>query len=290
MRFTPRRILSCDFSLGRINNRVQQLPVEALAAPAAEAMCSDLLSSGPMAGGTADWRKKTASNLAERFDRHPVWLTLAVHVLETQGDLAKVPVTAAALADRYLDEVVHSERAADSEQIRSLLRGVALLGTVNRQEEAPIGLLTVLTGMGGPDTVRESLRSLVARRALVERGARNRLVEIRPDVLRDHVLLNWLTINVGYGEAPVQPSQQARTLVASALEAVLAGDMTPLSRTVLKSLARIELLLRVSGQSVPLLESFFVGLRNALPTPRLRSGSSSPRPLRMLRMSGRLIR
>jgi len=58
------------------------------------------------------------------------------------------------------------------------------------------------------------LASLVERRALVQRGAEKRLIEVKPDVLRDHLLLSWLAVDVGYGEFPVQPSEDTKALVA----------------------------------------------------------------------------
>jgi hypothetical protein len=248
----------------RMKPRVQELPIDALSAAAAEEMCRDLLSSGPLGNRAEEWRKDAAHELARRFSRRPVWLTLAVHVLETQGDLTKVPQTAEDLADCYLEEIVNRQQQASHDQVLALLRWVALIGTVNREDDSTVKLLRDGSGVGDETAVRKMLARLVERRALVQRGARNRLVEVKPDVLRDHLLLNWLSVDVGYGEAPVQPSEDAKALVATVQEAVLQGNISSSGQSILRALARTELLLRLSGRPVPLLNPFFAGIRAAL--------------------------
>ena len=248
----------------RMKPRVQELPIAALLTTAAEGMCQDLLSSGPLAEHTEAWRNEAARELAHRFERHPVWLTLAVHVLETQGDLTKVPQTAEGLADCYLEEIVDRQQQAPSDQLLTLLRWVALIGSVNRDDDPTVKLLGDNSGIGDATAVREKLASLVERRALGQRGAWNRLVEVKPDVLRDHLLQSWLSVNVGYGAVPVQPSEDAKALVGSVLDAVLQGNISSVGRSILTALARTELILKLSGRPVPLLDPFFVGIQNAL--------------------------
>lgn len=248
----------------RMKPRVQELPIAALSAAAAEDMCNDLLNSGPLAHSAEEWRKDAACELVRRFSRHPVWLTLAVHVLETQGDLTQVPQTAEGLADSYLDEIVRRQQQASSDHVFALLRWVALIGTVNREDDPTVRLLAKGSGIGDETTVRKMLASLVARRALIQRGAENRLVEVKPDVLRDHLLLNWLAVDVGCGKVPVQPSEDAKELVASVREAVLKGNVSSIGRSILISLALTELILRLSGRPVPLLDPFFAGIRDTL--------------------------
>jgi hypothetical protein len=111
--------------------------------------------------------------------------------------------------------------------------------------------------------VRRKLANLVDRRALVERGALNRFVEVKPDVLRDHVLLSWLSVDVGFGDHSVVPSDDAKALVASARTAVVEGNLSALGRAILLSLARTQFLLRLSGDDVPLLDAFFDDVRTA---------------------------
>jgi AAA ATPase domain len=139
----------------RMKPRVQELQIAALSAAAAERMCNDLLNSGPLANSAEEWRQDAARELSRRFSRHPVWLTLAVHVLETQGDLTKVPQTAEGLADSYLEEIVRRQQQAPSDQVLALLRWVALIGTVNRADDATVRLLGNQSGIGNETAVRQ---------------------------------------------------------------------------------------------------------------------------------------
>lgn len=248
----------------RMEARVHELAIAALSTDAAEGMCNDLLSSGPLARSAEDWRKGAVHELVRRFSRHPVWLTLAVHVLEKHGDLTKVPSTADELAACYLEEIVGLQQQAPREQALALLRWVALIGTVNREDDATVKLLGEGSSVADEAAVRRMLATLVERRGLVQRGARNRLIELKPDVLRDHVLLHWLSVDVGYGEVPVQPSADAKVLVARVRDALLHGNINSLGRSILRSLARTELILRLSERPVPLLDPFFAGIRDAL--------------------------
>ncbi|RYD66550.1 MAG: ATP-binding protein [Verrucomicrobiaceae bacterium] len=244
----------------RVKPRVREFAIAALPDVAAEAMCDDLLASGALGTLSDEKRRAVARELARRFAGHPVWLTLAVHMLESRSELSMVPATAKDLADFYLDEIVRSQQQSPPEQILALLRWVALLGTVNREDDATVKRIGDASAFGDLTEVRKKLAGLVARRALIERGARTRLVELKPDVLRDHVLLSWLSADIGYGENPIIASEDGRALVSSVCEAMLAGDISAPERAILVSLARTELLLRLSGKNVPLLDEFFAGI------------------------------
>jgi hypothetical protein len=251
----------------RVKTRVRELSINPLPSADAEKMCVDLLSTGSLSTWSVEARNEAARVLAHRFAYHPVWLTLAVHSLESHGDLSKVPHTASALADSYLDEVISAQTDAPAAQIRELLRWVALVGTVNRTDDGLMKVIGEATAIGTETEVRRRLASLIQRRAFQERGANNRLIELKPDVLRDHVLLTWLTADVGHGAAgSIVPSDDAKRLVGMVSAAMAAGDVSALGRTILTSVARAELLLRLSGTAVPLLTEFFSGVSAALST------------------------
>ncbi|MEW6742178.1 MAG: ATP-binding protein [Planctomycetota bacterium] len=249
----------------KLKARVRELLIHALPTEAAEGMCRDLLATSGLSTRAEAWRNEAARELANRFSQHPVWLALAVHLLEAHGDVSRLPQSAADLASLYVDEIVGSQKDAPRDQILALLRWVALIGTVNREDEAALRLLCDGTGIGNETVVRMLLARLVERRALVQRGARDRLVEVKPDVVRDHLLLSWLVVDVGYGEHRLLPSADAKTLVATVRDAVLRGNISALGRAILTALARTELLLRLSEQPVDLLMPFFAGIVQALP-------------------------
>ncbi len=248
----------------RMKSRVDQLHIEPLPHADAERMCAELLNDGPLASADSAWRASTATELSKRFSSHPIWLTLAVHVLETTGDLAAVPETAEDLAEQYIGEVVGQQASYPPENLHSILRWVALVGTLNREDDTSIELVAGQSNTGTATATRKAIADLVSRRALFERGARNRLVEVKPDVLRDHVLLKWLSVDLGFGDAPIQPSDAAKELAELLLQAWLSGDLTAVGRAILKSLARTELVLGFSGHTVPLLGAFMAELRAAI--------------------------
>lgn len=246
--------------------RVEELSIMRLSNAAAERMCEELLSIGSLGSASLDWRRDTARELAKRFSQHPIWLTLAIHVLQKHGDLSKVPQRADTLADLYIEEIIKQGRDFPSEKILSLLRWVSILGTVNRDDTQTVKLIGEGTEIKDDVTIKQQLANLVSRQALRERGAGRRLVELKPDVLRDHILLRWLSVDVGYGDHPVQPSPDAQHLIQVVLEAVLRGNISALMLSILVALAHTERLLRLSGQPLPLLDPFFNGLQSALST------------------------
>lgn len=150
----------------RMKQRVRELGLQALPDTAAEAMCADLLRTGKFGTQPEERRRDAARSLSRRFSRHPIWLTLAVQLLEERGDLTKVPATAKDLANEYLAEIEHSQQESPPEMVREILRWVALIGAVNREDDATVKLIGDATGAGGLTDVRRKLASLVSRRAL----------------------------------------------------------------------------------------------------------------------------
>jgi hypothetical protein len=249
----------------RLKPRVEELALASLPSADAEAMCFELLKTGKLSGLPEDDRREAARQLSTRFACFPVWLTLAVQHLEDHGNLKQIPTDAEALADEYFREVEQSQSEVPAEAVRSVLRWVALVGTVNREDEATIKLISEGSGASSVVAVRERLASLVRRRALSERGARNRFVELKPDVLRDHVLLRWLTTEVG-GASHVVASGDAKALLVTVRNAALSGSLSGLGRAILVALARTEFLLRSSGHDLQILAAFFAALEGAVPS------------------------
>ncbi|MCU0691190.1 MAG: ATP-binding protein, partial [Polyangiaceae bacterium] len=248
----------------RMKQRVEELPLSPLPSADAEELCFQLLRTGKRAELPDEAKRDAARQLSRRFARHPVWLTLAVQHLEDRGDLNQVPNDAETLADEYLTEIERSQTDAAPESVRTMLRWVALFGAVNREDDTAVRLIGEPCGITSLVDVRERLAALVRRRALTERGARNRFVEIKPDVLRDHVLLRWLARDVGAGHLEV--SDNGKQLLATVLDATLKGGLSALGRAILQSLARTEFILRLGGHEVGLLSTFFGSLEMSIPT------------------------
>jgi hypothetical protein len=248
----------------KLKQRVRWLLLGELSSDAAQTMCRNLLSTGPLATQAANLREHAIKTLVDRFARQPIWLTLAVHLLETYGDINRIPETASELADLYLEEITGQARAGDPDTIRACLRWVALIGTVNRESDSIVQLIADQTGVKDATALRGLLNRLVERRALVQRGARSRLVELKPDVLRDHLLTSWLIVNVGYGNSPNQPSSDVVALLAPIVNAIEKGGLSDVGRAILGSIARTELLFRSSDKPVALLDPFFKEVTRAI--------------------------
>jgi hypothetical protein len=255
------------FILGpRMKHRSRELPLLPLRPESAEEMCRDLLDGGP-SHRTPQARDRIAHWLSERLDRHPIWLTLAVALLDRNGDLLELPATAEELADRYIEEVVESQKDYPKAQVQSILQWVAILGTVNREDDSACSFIAEKMATGDTNAALALLRRLVTRKALVARGARNRLVEVKPDVLRDRLLTKWLSHDVGTEEYRIlRRSAEAVALVETLWRAIADGDLSPLARKILISLARTELQLHLSGRPLRLLDELFTHVIASIPT------------------------
>lgn len=249
----------------RIKPRVKKLAIAALADVDAVAMCESLLASGKLGALPQEKRTHAAQELSKRFARHPVWLTLAVQHLEERGDLSQVPASAQDLADEYLREIEASQVEVAPEVVRELLRWVALVRQVNRDDGELIEQIGCESGVGSATKVLERLNSLVKRRVLIQRGKNDRLYELKPDVLRDHVLLRWLSSEVG-GTPSVVASDEAKTLLASLRDPIVQGSLDRLGRSKLIALARTEFLLGLGGFDVEILAPLFDSIRTAVPS------------------------
>src|SRR5690606_14429249 len=92
----------------RTKRWVEELSLKPLETEECEEMCLKLLETGKLADAPESWREDTAKTLARRFDGYPIWLSMAVHLLEEEGSLANLPDTASGLCRVYLEEALKS--------------------------------------------------------------------------------------------------------------------------------------------------------------------------------------
>ncbi|MCC7508388.1 MAG: ATP-binding protein [Planctomycetes bacterium] len=246
--------------------RVRELALERLAPTDAELMCRNLISESGLREKPESWRTKAAGVVAKQFAGHPVWMALAVRSLEKHGDLDRVPESSEALAREYIDEAVAPYSGQERAQTQKLLRWVAAIGTVNRQDAPLVARLAQECGMDGPAKVLEALGRLVSRRILVQRGHEGRLCELKPDVLRDRALIDWFTKDAGFGPQPVIPSDDATRTVDAITRALLDGSFESHERFILEALGRVEFVLMRIGRPVGLFRRLFAGVLEAVGT------------------------
>jgi hypothetical protein len=186
-----------------------------------------------------DDRRRVTHWLAEVCGRVPIWMTVAVSLLERGADLRRLPRDEFEIAQGYLRDILEHTRPeiADARQLLQFLRWVALAQPVNRHSEAGVSALGNACSLDA-GALERVIEDLIRRRVITAFGIRQRMMELRPDVMRDHILIDWLTVESG---GKRQPSADARALAAS-----LAGLDTPsgLATEVIRSLARLEFLVR----------------------------------------------
>ena len=247
----------------KMRNRVRKLSLAPLQGDAAKAFCVELIQTGP--SGSKVNVQLAASELAKRFANHPIWMRLAVQVLELHSDLAQVPNTAEQLADVYLDEIIDAPGTDGRADRERLLQWVALFRTVNSESPDALRLLSERCGLAAPADAAAGLAALARRGALRTRGARNRLFELKPDVVRDRVLTRWLVVNVGVDEPKLIRSPAAEQLVQEVSSAALAGSMSPSQHAILAALGRTDFLLRIGGRPVEILAAILRRLQEEVP-------------------------
>ncbi len=242
---------------------VEELLLKPLETQECEAMCLKLLETGKLAHADQTWREATARTLACRFDGYPIWLSLAVHLLEEKGSLATLPETASELCRFYLDEALKAGPAGDG--LLQLVRWIALLGPVNREDESQIEHLKDRCGFAGAREVQDALRRLVLARLLRKWGARDRLVDVKPDVLRDFILRDWFCEERDYGACRYVPSEAAQELTGELSKSLEDGTAGMRGERVLAALARTDFLLRYGDAPANLGAPLFAALNSALP-------------------------
>lgn len=245
----------------RRSSQVQELRLGDLTPTASVDMCRGLLD-GKVPAEVLDAASKS---IAKQFSGHPVWITLAVHLVESFGDWQKLPTTSQELAREYIREIVERQDTFPPKDVERVLRWLALAGNINRESLGTMDLLAERAGVEDGARLGAIVNRLIERRALVERGAHKRIVEVKPDVIRDRILIDWLTAEVGGATNPRLPTKAARELANAAIDAFIADKFAFTDRVTLTALARAELVLRLDEERVDLLAPFWQRLSEALP-------------------------
>ncbi|WP_189525213.1 ATP-binding protein [Nostoc sp. 'Peltigera membranacea cyanobiont' 232] len=223
----------------RMGQIVEELPLEPLEESAAVAFCQELLEFGSLQTKTANWKMETATRIAQYYD-YPIWMAIATKLLESKGNLETIPQEVEGLASEYLKEIITQQQSIPSEQILNLLRWIALFDTVNREDAEVVEWIRVKVAFKNTTELQRYFDSLISRNVIFERGARNRLLKIKPDVLADYILQNWLIYKTRYGDN--EPSSEALEIVTEVSEILKnSAEVSNIQKLLLRSLARFEL-------------------------------------------------
>jgi len=234
---------------------VEELPLEPLEESAAIAFCQELLEFGVWQAQSSDRKKESATWIAQHYDRYPLWMAIAVKLLESKSNLETMPQEADGLASEYLEVILTQQQNIPREQVLNLLRWTALFNTVNREDTVVIDWIRAKVGCRNLTEVQRYFDSLITRKVIFERGAGNRLLKIKPDVLADYILRNWLTYNKP-SEKKLEASSEAMEIVIEAntkIDSAEASSIQKLLLMLLKRIARFELIHQLSKNPINLL-------------------------------------
>ena len=235
----------------RMRQIIEDLPLASLEESAAIPFCRELLEFGLLQLQTADWKTRAATWIAQHYNCYPIWMAIAVSLLESKDTLETMPQETSGLASEYLEEILNQQQSIPSEQVLQLLQWTALFDTVNREDTATIELIQSKVGCRNPTELQRYFDSLITRKVIFGRGSRNRLLEIRPDVLADYILHRWL-VYCGPSEN-WEPSSEALEIVEEVSTMLDSEEASNTQKLLLRGIARFELMQQVSKRPINLL-------------------------------------
>ncbi|CAD0230168.1 ATP-binding protein [Planktothrix agardhii] len=235
----------------RIHQIVEELPLVPLEENAAVAFCKELMEFGSLQEKTTDWKLRAATWVAQNYD-YPIWMAIAIKLLESKGNFETMPKELEGLASEYLREIIKHEQSLYSEQILNLLRWTALFDTVNREDPSVMEWIRVKIGCRNSTELNRYFDSLITRKVIFERGAYNRLLTIKPDVLADYILQNWLTYSRP-SSSKLEASSEALEIVEAINTTLDATKISNIQKLLLRSIARFELIQQLSKKPLNLL-------------------------------------
>lgn len=249
----------------RIHQIVEELPLAPLEESAAVAFCKELMEFGFLQEKTTDWKLGAATLIAQNYDYHPIWMAIAIKLLESKGNLETMPKEVEGLASQYLKEIIKQEQSLHSAQISNLLQWTALFDTVNREDTAVMEWIRVHIGCRNSTELNRYFDSLITRKVIFERGAYNRLLKIKPDVLADYILRNWLTYSRPDG-SNWEASSEALEIVEEVKIMLDSREASNIQNLLLRSIARFELIQQLSKKPLNLLGRLLNDWYDRVPT------------------------
>jgi hypothetical protein len=237
------------------------LELKPLSQEGAKIVAMHLIETGPLQDLNKERKEQAAAELSSVGSRYPVWIVMAVRVLEKDRNLKNLPMSAHDIAKKYVDEVIEyfPTRLATQEQIQTAIRWLAIYGELNTDEALPLTFIAKQCGFSDEARLHECLNTLVDRRFVVRRGVGGRLYSIRPDVVREFVVRDWL---VHRTDAGIEATPSAKRLIQLLLQEGTEHSV-PNPDRVLRSLALLEMSARLQGSDLDILGSILGALTDS---------------------------
>jgi len=236
----------------KIRPIVQELLLEPLEKGAAVAFCQELMEFDSLQKKTTDWKIQAATWIAQRYE-YPVWMAMAIKILDGKGSLETMPQEVEGLASEYLEEIITLQKNTPHEHIRNLLQWLALFNTINREDASVMEWIKIKTGCKNLTQLHQYLDKLITSKVIFERGERNRLLQIKPDVLVDHILKSWLIYKPKHGNN--RPTDAASEIIRE-IDTTLdkSAGISSIEKLLLRNIARFELIQHFFKNDINLLE------------------------------------
>lgn len=160
-----------------------------------------------------------AEQIAKAANGYPGWMVLAVETIHAGQPLGDLPTSQNALAARYVSEILLQDQSSHlpPNVVRELLRWIALFQRIDLENSSLVEFLRERADISTEGQIEDCVRSLTKRRVLTVRGINKQYRLIKPDVIRDYLLKDWLVDSTG--DHP-RPSPVNRFPKAHAIELV----------------------------------------------------------------------
>lgn len=241
--------------------KIELLP---LGKGAAKQLALDLLNLNPnLVGSTEDRKGQIAEHLSTMAHRIPVWMILAVEVLGRGGRLADLPDDSEGIARRYVNELIENTpvKNCSPQQLDQTVKWLSLCGEIDIEDRTMASYVSKRIPFSSSSLFVEVLEMLVTKRFAVRRGVNRNIISIKPDVIRDFVVRDWLITEV---EGKRKPSAKADELVQMVME-VGEGDeaeKVPSLTKILRTIATLEFSQSLGGDDIDVLSPFMARLMN----------------------------
>lgn len=233
------------------NIREEPLVLTPLTLEKSKHLALELIAASALTGLQQQQKEDIADHLSRLGDRFPIWIAMAVNVLAKHGNLTNLPRDANDIAKKYVDEVIERgvSRTCTQQQLQDLLRWLAIYEELDIEEAQLVSFVSKRAGFADESRFLESLNSLVTRKFVVRRGVNQRLYSIKPEVVREFVVRDWLTWSP---DNKTEATAAAKSLVALMLSG-FEGKPLPRVQSLVRGLAKTEFSSNLQGSQVELL-------------------------------------
>ncbi|HLP48088.1 MAG TPA: hypothetical protein VK469_19245 [Candidatus Kapabacteria bacterium] len=178
----------------------------------------------------------------------PMWATLAVFLIGAGKSINDLPEDEHGLAQLYIEEIlehVPRELNGDARAFKEFLELISLFQPFYFETDRELrDFIAGRINLTEQRYLNDLFKNLIDRKFLKKRG---RLVEIKPDVIRDHIIYEWLG----------KDKRNAEDLVSCILQA----NNFPHLNTVLRQLGRLELAYKLKGEKFSVLDPIISELK-----------------------------